>query len=153
MGVDGPYKAAGHPQNTPRSCLLVGASGSQSALYCWIGSCMGFPILHDSATMCLCWSGCHHHCRWIDGQWRIHCRTCSEAFVFRLVARCAADVVRIRVRSGRNLGAFVLVPSVVAVEVVIGTRGYNAGCSTVEAVIFAGLIRIVTGVRVVGGLP
>ena len=33
MGVDGPYKAAGHPKNTPRACLPVGASGSQSALY------------------------------------------------------------------------------------------------------------------------
>ena len=33
MGVDGPHKTAGHLQNTPKTRLLLGASGSQSALY------------------------------------------------------------------------------------------------------------------------
>ena len=32
LGVDGPDKAAGHLQNTPRARLLLPASGSQSAL-------------------------------------------------------------------------------------------------------------------------
>ena len=34
MGVDGPRKAAGHLQNTPRTRLPLAASGFQSALYC-----------------------------------------------------------------------------------------------------------------------
>ena len=33
MGVDGPHKTAGHLQNTPKTRLPLGASGSQSALY------------------------------------------------------------------------------------------------------------------------
>ena len=33
LGVDGPHKAAGHPQDTPKTPLLLPASGSQSALY------------------------------------------------------------------------------------------------------------------------
>ena len=34
MGVDGPRKAAGRPQNTPRACLPLIAAGSQSAPVC-----------------------------------------------------------------------------------------------------------------------
>ena len=33
MGVDGPHKTAGHPQDTPRTRLPLVAAGSQSALY------------------------------------------------------------------------------------------------------------------------
>ena len=42
MGVDGPHKAAGHLQNTPKTRLPLGASGSQSALY--VLACRG-PFL------------------------------------------------------------------------------------------------------------
>ena len=31
--MDGPYKATGHLQNTPRACLPLAASGPHSALY------------------------------------------------------------------------------------------------------------------------
>ena len=33
MGVDGPHRTAGHPQDTPRARLPLAAAGSQSALY------------------------------------------------------------------------------------------------------------------------
>ena len=57
MGVDGPHRAAGHLQNTPKACLPLVAAGSQSALYVlYLGSlsrevCSGKMVDHVVGIM------------------------------------------------------------------------------------------------------